>query len=233
MEIFLKEHLDNWVQKQHDEVEAYCSNSGSYLDEYKKCNLLKKIDLANSFTRDGWVDEEKWENGPRVLYVLKEANVHRQLKDAEKESSVCADKSIGFTDDFWYRHCILKKEISWKRAIFRRLKKIGDEITGDSEFDLATTAYMNINKRGGMNNAREDIIADYYKEYKNEILEEIRILNPKIIAICCGEQGYAKDLKKAIKTQEWGKEITVKMYYHPAVRKKGITDGEYLKGINF
>ena len=40
---------------------------------------------------------------------------------------------------------------------------------------------MNINKRGGVGSCNLNILKNYYEKYEEEILEEIKIINPRII----------------------------------------------------
>lgn len=224
----LNDHFKKWEKKQHEEVDKFEKNEGdSYLKHYnnKKSNL-RKLDTKKSFTRDGIVDEKAWKSGKRILFILKEANLGYQLAKAKEDKSL-----IGDGGGFWFQNHVIeneKKKIDWRRGIFRRLKKIGIKHAKNDNFSLRTAAYMNINKRGGLSYAREDIINSYYDEYKDNILEEIRIIEPKIIAICCGEQDYAKKLKEAIE-KEWGENIKVELYHHPAMRR--IKDEDYIEPI--
>lgn len=226
----LDKHFDLWKQKHFDEVSDYNNNKKDcYLKNYynKKSNL-QKLNIQKSFTRDGIVDEEAWENGKKILFILKEANLGKQLFETQD-----GELYIGDDGKFWFQDCVKgeqrgEKKIDWRRGIFRRLKKIGIAHT-DNKFSLLSTAYMNINKRGGLGYAREDIINAYYREYKDNILKEIQIIEPEIVAICCGHQDYAKNLKEEINKADWGKSIMVEIYHHPAMR--GIKGVEYVKPI--
>lgn len=175
----------------------------------------------NSFTRDGIVNEDAWIKGEKILFILKEANISEQLKDAS-EGNVIADNG-----KFWFRETIKSNNYNWKKKIFRRLRKIGESWTGNKDFSLESVAYMNINKRGGLSQAKEDVIDGYFEKYQSLILEEIKIINPSKIAICCGDQGYVGKLDELIK--KWDKSIEIKHYNHPS--KRWGTDEEYLKGI--
>ena len=238
----LDEHFHIWKQKHFDEVSDYKNNKKDcYLKNYdNKKRDLYKLNIQESFTIDGIVDEEAWEGGEKILFILKEANLGEKLSKT-KDGELC----VADDGKFWFQDCVKRdyegeEKIDWRRGIFRRLKKIGiakkveiAKKTGityvDNSFSLLSTAYMNINKRGGLGYAREDIINSYYREYKDDILKEIRIIEPQIVAICCGNQDYAKDLKEEINKTDWGKNVKVEMYYHPAMR--WIKDEEYVKPI--
>lgn len=224
----LNQHFVKWEEDQCREVEEFKKKGGDYyLKHYdnKKSNL-RKLDTKKSFTIDGIVDAKAWESGKKILFILKEANLGKQLSKTKDGELLIGDEK--FVDRFWFKHCVCKSEIDWRRGIFRRLKKIGIKHT-DNNFSLLSTAYININKRGGLNYAREDIINSYYEKYKKYILEEIRIIEPEIIAICCGEQEYAKNLKEEINKPGWGENIKVELYHHPAMRR--IKDEDYIKPI--
>ena len=55
---------------------------------------------------------------------------------------------------------------------------------------------MNLNKRGGSQKVNEKVLNDYVEEYKNEIKEEIEILQPDYIIWCAGEKPMGKILEK-------------------------------------
>lgn len=218
----LEKLFKKWIENQNEEVNNKNENyeGNNYLERYKGGNL-RNLDLRNSFTRDGIVNEDAWIKGEKILFILKEANILEQLKDAS-EGNVIADNG-----KFWFRETIKSNNYNWKKKIFRRLRKIGESWTGNKDFSLESVAYMNINKRGGLSQAKEDVIDEYFEKYQSLILEEIKIINPSKIAICCGDQGYVGKLDELIK--KWDKSIEIKHYNHPS--KRWGTDEEYLKGI--
>ena len=108
-----------------------------------------------------------------------------------------------------------------------KLKQIGISLTNKKQFSLKSVAYMNLNKRGGIAKANNKVIRGYLeKYYEAYIKKEIEIINPKIIAVCCGNHGFVRELKEKLKKDFGG--VTVKFYYHPAARKR---TEDYLKGI--
>ena len=213
--------FDEWKKEQCHEVDNYnkleeSEKNKNYLQVYKD-NELIKINIKNSFTTDGIVCESKWNNG--VLFILKEANISKQLINAS-DDTVIADNG-----EYWFQKTLMTKNYNWRKKLFRRLRKIGESWNdGNKEFNLLSVAYMNINKRGGLAKAKEDVIEAYLKRYQCQILEEIKIINPSKIAICCGEQEYVKFLAESIKNKEWGKNIEIRCYKHPSMRK-GTEEG--------
>ena len=79
------EKLDNlfarWEKAQIEEVDSFeqAGDSDNYLTEYKCNDDLKKISRRKSFTRDGIINEEKWNSGAKILFILKEANIESIL----------------------------------------------------------------------------------------------------------------------------------------------------------
>lgn len=221
----LNKLFDEWKKEQCQEVDNYDGfgkDKEYYLQAYYKNNELKKINIKKSFTMDGIVCESKWNDG--MLFVLKEANISKQLINAS-DDTVIADNG-----EFWFQkeitNMIKSNKYNWRNKIFRRLRKIGESWTGDKDFSLESVAYMNINKRGGLSQAKEDVIEGYFEKYKSKILEEIKIINPSKIAICCGNQIYVENLVKLIKSVKWDKPIEIRTYNHPSMRRG--TDEQYL-----
>ena len=64
--------FDEWRRKQSDEWQQWNEkqNKGSYLKRYREHVDLKKINPAQSFTPDGIIDEEAWNNGKKILFIL-------------------------------------------------------------------------------------------------------------------------------------------------------------------
>lgn len=218
----LNKMFDEWKKEQCQEVDNYDGfgkDKEYYLQAYYKNNELKKINIKKSFTTDGIVCESKWNNG--VLFILKEANISKQLINAS-DDTVIADNG-----EFWFQKTIMTKKYTWRNKIFRRLRKIGESWdNSNNEFNLLSSAYMNINKRGGLAQAKEDVIEGYFEKFKSKILEEIKIINPSKIAICCGNQIYVENLVKLIKSVKWDKPIEIRSYNHPSMRRG--TDEQYL-----
>lgn len=154
----------------------------------------------DNFCMDGFVGE-CCGAGVSVLFIMKESNL-LGYKAAENK--------------FWFKE--VYKNNRYK--IPRRLRKCAEALGCNYE----KCAYMNINKRGGIYNADNRVIKTYFENYKDFIIEEIKIINPEKILIASEE---LKDiifdgLKKSFPE--------IEIYYtayHPSIVKKGgvrITD---------
>lgn len=226
------EKLDNlfvhWEKAQVEEVDCFeqSDDFDNYLTEYKCNDDLKKISRRKSFTRDGIINEEKWNSGAKILFILKEANIEGSIN----KSKVCKDDTFeadsDYKDRFWFK-TMVEDGNAEKDRIGRRLKQIGVTLTEDEDFSLQTIAYMNINKRGGLNTANDNVIKGYLAYYKDFIIEEIKIINHDVIVVCCGKNNYAYDLKEVLDKEFQDKER--RYYYHPSYFY--ISSEEYFKGI--
>lgn len=122
----LEKLFKKWIENQNEEVNNKNENyeGNNYLERYKGGNL-RNLDLRNSFTRDGIVNEEAWIKGEKILFILKEANISEQLKDAS-EGNVIADNG-----KFWFRETIKSNNYNWKRRFSEdcvRLVNLGPAI---------------------------------------------------------------------------------------------------------
>lgn len=222
----LKELFDYWLEKQKNE-----SNYNW------KCTGIAK----ESFTGDGIVCEDVWNglqdnNKERVLYILREAN-----------GSGGRDTGEGRTVDeceFWFKQCVCNDNNLGKN-IFKRIaeiQKVINRLDGNTPRRevLKEVAYMNINKRGGHSSVNWPVLNNYAKKYRDEIMEEIAIIQPDII-VCCGtywtliDNVYDKFNKEnweekknyiyeelEISANKYAKVINV---YHPSAR---ISDEKYM-----
>ena len=161
-----------------------------------------------NFCIDGFVGAE-CKKGVSILFIMKESNL--QGYDAKK-------------DYFWFAEVYHDN----RKKIPRRLRKCAEKLGCEYE----KCAYMNINKRGGIDNADNRVIKNYFNRYKCEIIEEIRILNPEVILI-------ASEELKEIVYSDLKKEFSEKKFYftkyHPSVVKRDgyhITDDYFLSDEN-
>lgn len=189
-------------------------------------NRITGIDIS-SFTEDGIVDKCKWvniKNGKKVLYILREANGSRSTVDGK------VDKG-----DFWFKKCI-EDNVCQDNRIFKRIVQMQRiiEVKGDNSEVLKQTAYMNINKRGGLSSVNWKVLNNYAKTYRDFIKKEIELIDPDII-VCCGtywtlvDQIYGEyDKKKAEWNDEGGykyklkinnKDVMLYNMWHPSARK--------------
>lgn len=136
-------------------------------DSYNSPTIpIKRID-KNSFCRDGFVFDAK---DNTVLYILAESNLQGENK----------------SNDFFWVKGTYKIEENYHRipkAIEEIQSCICNKISGITLEDIS---YMNINKRGGFSECDKKALSKYYEEYRKLILEEIKIINPKIIIFAVG-----------------------------------------------
>ena len=164
--------------------EAYQSVVGTF-------RLTKNRD-KESFSDDGYLgSKEEFCKGPKVLFVLREANCGEKKEDSY----------------FWFRDDIVNGKSGNSNGILvRRILKIYAHIwekenkTTDNRIsihDLRGAAYMNLNKRGGKNVVDYRYLKYYVWMYQAFIRKEIELINPEII-IC----GGTYELLKSIVDQE-------------------------------
>ena len=144
-----------------------------------------------SFTEDGIVNEEIWDNlqpeKKRVLYLFGEATVSKRNRIKRTDTGALVDEG-----EFWFKKCVGENHIGGK--LFRRIAAMQRIIQKQEELSdeeaLQQVAYMYINKRGG--GAWKDVnkYAGGYHEY---IKKEICIINPDII-VCCETYWYLIDI---------------------------------------
>lgn len=233
-----KSLFESWRIKQNEEVNEWMVNREGYVGEYFNENtILSKINPADSFTPDGIIDENEWNRGEKILFILKEANAESFIRGKfknKKRINECDYQSIKVDDEkFWFRERVnAGLEDAQKDRIGRKLKAIGEKLSNNADFSLKSIAYMNLNKRGGISRAKAYIVESYLKEYSEEIIREIRIINPKKIVVCCGRYRFVYELKKMLKDCLKDSEIDidkdVSFYFHPSSRKKMQ---EYMEGI--
>lgn len=181
----------------------------------------------SSFTEDGIVDKNKWETtekGKKVLYILREANGSRSIVDGK------VDKG-----NFWFKECI-ENNIGLDNRIFKRIVQMQKiiEVKGNDTEVLKQTAFMNINKRGGLSAVDWKVLNNYAITYKDFIKKEIEIIDPDII-VCCGTYWTLVDQIYGVydkQQEEWkdrwvytyklklnNKDVVVYNMWHPSARK--------------
>ena len=154
--------FDEWRRKQADEWQQWNEgkkDKSSYLKRYMEHENLKKINPAKSFTPDGIIDKEAWNNGKKILFILKEANGQWMLDENLEDNTVEIDNG-----EFWFRKIVID---NINHNIKRKLTKLSFEKFGESE--LKAVAYMNINKRGGAKSELKSVLNEYINEYKDYI----------------------------------------------------------------
>lgn len=227
--------FSKWKEAHEEECEFYERNKNSITDYihfyFGDKSKLSKINPFKSFTPDGIIDEEAWDKGDKILFILKEANAE---SFAKAEYGKCLEEFEQHdiqvdNGQFWFGDMVrADEEKAEKDRIGLKLKQIGVLLTGKEHFSLKSVAYMNLNKRGGSAKANNKVISGYLeKYYEDYIKKEIEIIKPKIIVVSCGNYDFVHELKKYLDNDF--KNVTVKFYYHPAARKR---TEDYLKGID-
>lgn len=150
-------------------------------------DMAKDFKFIQSFIADGCVDYDAYEkSSSKVLFILKEPASLRK-----KETYLGIDPIEDQMDSHWYKNSVIEPAGSSNKKYYKKFKTICDELN----VDPLTTAMMNINKRGGYSSGTDNsILAEYTKYYKDEILEQIRILNPDIIVCCVLKSGIPEIL---------------------------------------
>jgi hypothetical protein len=158
-----------------------------------------------SWCEDGFAFEEK---SNTILYILSEANLNGKNK---------CDGQFWFKENYGQiSHPIIDRIQNMQAILCNEIENL----------TIQDISYMNINKRGGFDTANENILKNYYERYKEFIIKEINILDPKLIVFATGEKGQAiyNDLINNIEKINCKNIIFMS---HPS--KRGITEAEYLE----
>ena len=168
----------------------------------KSCQETKLPDIEQkSFIRDGVVSD----NYDGVLFIMKEANILKHRGSEEPSAR---------TQLKWYQDYYTKgmgdnrpKQLEKIARMYLALSRI----TGQEHVNhaLGRVAIMNLNKRGGGNKEDTHVLA-YTKQYKEFILEQIRIMEPEKIIVL----GTDNILTKAI--PELNKKYPIIPMWHTA-----------------
>lgn len=178
-----KQELDElfieWQQKQENE-----SNESFEETKGNTTNITK-----GHFCKDGIICEEKFEKEEtKILFISNESNDDSNNKETSRVESFCEYYEKGkdnWTGKMRERICALYKVIVEDYTI--------------EEYKVAQNfAFMNLNKRSGVNsikdkNESENHIEKYVELYSDEIKKEIEIINPDII-VWLGYNTYDMDL---------------------------------------
>ena len=142
-----------------------------------------KFSLISRFNKESFVKdsvpfpEYYFANTPKTLFVLKDPN---DPKANFESSQLGSYRDFGeFKGDDW--HNGMKQRIA---AMYKGLSK---RIDLKDEDAIKNIAFMNLKKTGGTNNVCSRVIAKYASNDRDNILEEISIINPEYIVYggCC------------------------------------------------
>lgn len=188
-------------------------------------NCLKNTGL---FVHDGYIDEKEYMNSKKkILFILKESHTF-DTKNVKQNREIIDDYQAEFYRSFFKLNRIIDNIPKQKEKMARMAKYILDkEITSDYKElcnALKQVAFMNINKMGGIDTTKGKELYIYYEKYKNFILKEINILNPKIIVIMTGDSKIADDLDNKINKNKKDKEKTkIIPMIHTATRGRNLS----------
>ena len=203
----LEDLFQRWMKKQGEEK------------GWEKTTVGGREILRIHFTKDGMVDPEAYEvSSCKILVVLKEANI------ADKKTEEWLKEHMIDDQRYWYREfvngtiqegvwtdengCRKKSDNIPQKESIGRMAYLLQKYTKNQKIDanrpsgkeiqdaVKQVAFMNLNKRGGSQKVNEKVLNDYVEEYKNEIKEEIEILQPDYIIWCAGEKPMGKILEK-------------------------------------
>lgn len=169
----------------------------------------------SSFIYDGSLSDGNL-NEHEILFVCRESH----------------DTNEKIKNDFWFKNVVEGFETNGKKyynCINLIIDYINKEFEPENEdIELKNCAYMNINKKGGSSSCDFNFLNEYAKEYKEFIIKEIEILNPKRIVIL-GKLYKAKSAEDIF--YEYGRKHNVKVYIydrHPSIYSKDIKKHLYL-----
>ena len=186
------------TNSQHSEIS--CPDEISSLTElfslWKAAHIDDKEYPSNShplinrtnFVEDGFIDiEEYMKTSPKILFILKEANVvyDRQIDETGKYTV--------YRSSLEWIHEEISRGVSHKILVtldmmntaIRKLLFNEDKVVSN----LNQIAYMNINKRGGNSTTKINTLREYAKKYKSFIRRQIEILAPDYV-VCCGSDCF-------------------------------------------
>lgn len=177
------------------------NKDGEYPEDKKK--------FAKNWTNDGYLSDNT--ENIEVLFILKESNEQKAIKD----------KKYFDNKDFW-----IKENINSGKNIPRRMRRVATEWIGNGITEENWTrkaAVMNLNKRGGYRFCNQDQLLNYARIYRDFILRQIKIINPKVIVFMCGaaNEKIINELKPDVQK--------IFYCYHPSYRR--VDDTTYLNNI--
>lgn len=172
---------------------------------------------AYQFHRDGIIDEGLYDQAIRkVLFIAKEAN---------NPNGGGFDFRSWWQDDLKWRFSHRLEQ--WAEGVLYDFPPF-DDLRGNGTVALRSTAFMNLKKTGGRSSAKFPAVLDTVSRYRQQLLDQIQIIEPEIIVGCVSwwpiwEALFGKDIKKARTTIEdqyvfkWGSAKVID-FYHPSNR---------------
>lgn len=190
---------------------------------------------ADDFSRDGIVNEEKYENASRrLLFILKEPNNH---DDPLRNHAMNFAKGLDRSNATW------RNLNYWSYGLLRNFPSFAHVCdANDLPKVLYEVAVMNVKKTRGRSAAEDKKIVDFARDGSNRnfIQREIEIIAPSII-VCCGSS-VTQSIRLALSLEapslrtkndleyfRWN-DCLVVAYCHPAARVWNAMLYSYLIG---
>lgn len=142
------------------------------LYRYDTPEINGKLIKIDSFIEDGFCVTDEINEGS-ALYISKESNSFNEDNLETKRV-------------YKYTHLYDCKKNNRRTVFARRIFDMQKELSKISKINEENMTFMNINKRGGFKSTDMSILNVYALEFKDYIIREIEIINPKII-VCCGD----------------------------------------------
>ena len=173
--------------------EEYCVKIEELFAKWLKKSQSYSDDAKKHFYKDGIVDENIWfsqSNAFRPLFILKDVNGNGSTDCATvsnfvKDINDDVQKGIETT---WRRLVTLAEglyKVYIKDQDTQKYEIIGAEQKDRYEKALNRIAIMNLKKQEGEKSISDKTLRCYICRYRDEILEQIKLINPSVI-ICCG-----------------------------------------------
>ena len=172
----IEELFDIW-QKAHMVDDDFADNC-VFSDEEAKSN----------FCEDGKLGEKQ----PSLLFRCKESNLENDKlygkKDVWLKRVVEAKRSGQYYNPYEGSDERDKKDITRDRKAQTTYYNCLCLICKNLGVDITDSAFMNINKRGGLNRTNTRVLSNYAEKYKEFIRAEIRLLNCNRVVVFSSNQ---------------------------------------------
>lgn len=181
------------------------------LYKYDTPEINGKLIKIDSFIEDGFCVTDKISEGS-ALYISKESN-------SFNEDNLETNKVSKYT------HLYSCKKNNNRTVFARRIFDMQKELSSILGISEDNITFMNINKRGGFKSTNMSTLNVYALEFKDYIISEMEIINPKII-VCCGD-----GIKKIIEMiyMKNGKKIDIPLIEMKHPSYWAIGDDKYIE----
>lgn len=172
----LDELFEKWQKKQKEESD----------ESLIKTMIESPIITKEFFCKDGIICEEQFDKETvKVLFIASEPNIDNEEGRSIIESGGTVEAVTSQSESFEKYHKTGIEDFGGglKRNICKHYMWMFSLTENEEKRHIVANrfAFLNLNKRGGGKEADNMKIASYCKAYKDEIIEEIRIINPDVI----------------------------------------------------